>query len=158
MVRKPPCAKGNSAFTLAEAVIVMAILAVVALLAIPRYASAANRHRASAAAHRIVADLAAAQARARTQSASQAVSFSLAAGQYQITGMSDPDHPTQPYVVRLADGPCAASLVSADFGGDATIVFDGYGVPDSGGTIVVRAGDSIRTITVDPNTGAATIQ
>jgi prepilin-type N-terminal cleavage/methylation domain-containing protein len=148
----------HRAFSLVEVVLVLAIMTVVALMAVPRYASAANRQRAAAAVHRIAADLAAAQARARTRSTSQSVSFVPASGQYTVAGMADPDHPARAYVVDLKDEPYALSSMSADLGGDATIVFDGYGAPDSGGTIIVQAGDSSRTITIDPDTGVATVQ
>ena len=148
----------HRAFTFVEACMVAVILVIVALIALPRYASAENRRRSSVAAQRIAADLAMARARARSLSSSQTVSFSPASGQYQIVGMTDPDRPARSYVVNLGAAPYAASLVSVDLGGDATITFDGYGSPDSGGTIVVRVGSSSKTIVVDPITGAAAVQ
>jgi hypothetical protein len=45
-----------------------------------------------------------------------------------------------------------------DLGGDATLVYDGYGNPDSAGTIVIQLGQYTKRITIDPDTGAATIQ
>jgi len=148
----------HQAFTFIEVCMVAVILAIVALIALPRYASAENRRRSSVAAQRIAADLGMARARARSLSSSQTVSFSPASGQYQIVGMADPDRPARSYVVNLGAAPYAASLVSVDLGGDATIIFDGYGSPDSGGTIVVRVGSSSKTIVVDPITGVAAVQ
>ena len=38
------------------------------------------------------------------------------------------------------------------------ITFNGYGVPDYGGSVVVRAGHAVKTVTVNATTGAASVQ
>jgi hypothetical protein len=48
--------------------------------------------------------------------------------------------------------------VTADFGGEAQMSFDGYGVPNRGGTLTLRAGSVQRTIAVDATSGRARIQ
>ena len=58
--------------------------------------------------------------------------------------------------MRLSEDPYGASMVSADFGGDADIIFDVFGVPDSGGSVVIQVGNHVRTVTVDAVTGRAT--
>ena len=45
-----------------------------------------------------------------------------------------------------------------DMGGDAQLTFDGYGLPDTGGFVIVQAGDYQYTVVVDPETGAAEVQ
>jgi type II secretory pathway pseudopilin PulG len=143
-----------------ELVVVVLIVAILAAAAVPKYADALNRFRADAAARRIVADLAAAQARARAASTSLSIVFTLppSGSRYQVVGMKDPDRPAAAYTVDLADSPYLATLRSASFGGDATIVYNGYGIPDSGGSIVVYCGQYVKTITIDPTTGTAAIQ
>jgi len=146
--------------TAVELVVVILILAIVAAAAVPRYADNLMRARVDAAARRIVADLTAAQARAKATSSSQTVTFVVPpqGSQYQIVGMKDPDHPGAAYVVDLAASPYQVSLSSVNLGGDTTLVYNGYGVPDSAGAIVVQAGNYTKTITIDPSTGIAKIQ
>ena len=38
------------------------------------------------------------------------------------------------------------------------LIFDGWGIPDSGGYAILWVGSEKRTITVDPNTGKAPIE
>lgn len=70
----------------------------------------------------------------------------------------DYDHPDRDYQVELAKPPYAASIVSADLGGDSELLFNGYGFPDSAATIVIQSGSRQKTITVDPDTGGASAQ
>ncbi len=49
--------------------------------------------------------------------------------------------------------PWGARIRSPNFGGDGVIVFDGHGVPDSGGSVVVQLNSFTRRITVQPQTG-----
>src|SRR2546423_1230735 len=130
--------------TFVELVMVMGITGVFAAIALPRYSGAVARYRAEVAAKRIVADLGVAQARARQLSTSQTITFTPASNQYQIVGMTDPDRSTATYTVTLSDSPYRTTLVSASLGGDTSLIFNGYGMPDSGGTIVVQAGTVIK--------------
>ena len=70
------------------------------------------------------------------------------------------DHPRrvgETYTVRLNASPYAVSLASADFGGDERVVFNAYGLPDTGGTITVQSGNSQHTVTLDPDSGKASV-
>lgn len=49
--------------------------------------------------------------------------------------------------------PWGAMVVSANFGGDWNLVFNGHGVPDSGGSAVIQVGAQQRRITVQAQTG-----
>jgi len=62
------------------------------------------------------------------------------------------------YVTKLTDEPYRAELISANLGGDAQVTFDGYGVPDSGGTIVVRHSGVQKTIVLNEYSGRAEVQ
>jgi len=145
------------AFTLLEIVLVLAIMGVIAGIATPRYATAISRFRVDTAARRLVRDLTTARERARALGASQSVTFTIASDTYEIAGLQGLDGSAN-YVVNVAGQPYNASLVSADFGGAPSVVFDGYGVPDSGGTVVLNSGGYAKTVTVDPQTGRAALQ
>ena len=67
------------------------------------------------------------------------------------------DHPDLDYQVELTAAPYAAEIVSADFAGGTQLQFDGYGLPSSGGAVVVQSGSYQRTITVDPDSGEPSI-
>jgi len=140
-----------------ELVLVICIISILASVAIPRFASSMVRHRADAAAQRIVADLNFAQRRARLASTSVSVIFDATNETYRLVGVSDPDHPGSEYTIRLFETPYEVGIVSADFNGDATVIFDGYGVPDSGGTVVVAAGTEQRTINLAAASGRVTL-
>ncbi len=146
--------------TAVELVVVVLILAILAAAAAPRYVDNLMRARVDAAARRIVADLAAAQARARATSGNQTVTFVVPpqGSQYRIVGMNDPDHPGTAYAVDLAASPYQVTLNAVNLGNDTTLVFNGYGVPDSSGTIVVQAGNYTKTVTIDSSTGMARVQ
>jgi type II secretory pathway pseudopilin PulG len=133
----------------------MTIIGILASIALPRYAGFVAREQVQSAARRIVTDLSMAQRQARVTSASQTVVFDTVAGTYTLADLSDPDRPSRTYQVSLKDEPYRADIVSAALGGDATLIYDGYGAPDSNGTIVIAVGGYRQTITVDNGTGRA---
>jgi prepilin-type N-terminal cleavage/methylation domain-containing protein len=153
----PPLCGG---FSLVELVMVVVIIAILAAMAVPRFGDSLAHRRVEAAARRIAADLALAQRRAKATSASHTVVFNTGGHAYVVEGAQDLDHPGDVYEVSLADDPYRAVITAIVLGADTPrkIVFDGYGVPDSGGTIVVEAGGNQKTVTVDPDTGRATVQ
>jgi type II secretory pathway pseudopilin PulG len=144
--------------SLFELVMVLAIIAVVGAIAAPRYANAVANHRSAAAAHRIVADLELARRKARATRQSQSVIFDLVGDRVRIPGVGHLNDPSAEYVTQLTEDPYRAELVSADLGGDAEIIFDGYGVPDSGGTIVVQHSGVKQTIVLSAGSGKAEVQ
>ncbi len=145
-------------FSLLEVVLVSAIIAVFAALAVPRYGSASARHRVDATAGRVAADLRLAQSYARIASSSRAVCFYPATDEYLLSDVSAPDDASSSYRVALSSEPYMADLVSADFSGATQVVFSGWGLPDSGGTIIVATGSHQRTITIDGATGLVSVQ
>ncbi len=155
-IRPPPW---RLALTLIEMLVVLVIMAVLAAVAVPRFGSADARHRVDVAARRVVADLELARQRARAASGYRSVVFDPAGALYRLPGVPHPDRPgsSDDYTVELGRAPYGASIIAVDFGGDATIVFDGFGTPDSGGGVTIRVGGYTRTVTVDPQTGNATV-
>lgn len=99
-----------------------------------------------------------ARRRAKISSAAQSVQFDPISHSYVLPGVPHLDHSGLDYRVELENSFYATSIVSIDFGGDAQLLFDGFGVPDSAGTVVVQSGRYQRTITVDPDTGEASVQ
>lgn len=146
-------------FTLLEVVLVTGIIATCAAIAIPRYGRAAGRHRADLAAGRVAADLRQAQVYAYVSSASRTVTFTVASSQYQIVDSTPLDGTTGTYTVNLTAPPYKAKIVSVAFKDSGpSVIFNGWGLPDSGGTVVVSVGSEQRTITLDATTGYTSIQ
>ena len=143
-------------FTLVEFLMVIVILATVTAIGAPRYANALANYRAEAAARRVVADINLARSRAVMKSTSQTITFSVSSNQSQIVGMADLDKPTSTYTTSFSGEPYRATLKSAAFGNSTSLVFNGYGLPASGGTVVISAGSATKTITVNATTGGAT--
>ena len=147
----------ESAFTLLELTMVLAILAIITAIAAPRYAAAINRYRSDLAIRRIINDLAMVQAKARTTSATRSVIFDVPANQYRMPGEIDPVRRTDPYTVTLSDQPYLATLVSANFNDTPQVQFNGYGNPLYGGNVVINAGGVQKTINVNADSGAITV-
>jgi type II secretion system protein H len=146
-------------FTLLEVVLVVALVAIMTAIAAPRYGRASGRYRADLAARRIVADLRWAQTCAKAASAARTVSFSTATEQYQLLNVPAPDGKAGDYTVALSAEPYRADLTGANFGvGGAQVIFDGWGLPNYGGTLVLSTGAEQRTVVVEAGTGRISIQ
>jgi type II secretory pathway pseudopilin PulG len=135
--------------TLVELVIVLLIVGILAAVAAPKYQAALANYRANAAAGRVAADLRMVSAYARKSSIVQSVQFNAAADSYAAPSMPDLDDPDATYAVALQSSEYVADIVSATFGGSATIQFDIHGRPSAAGSVVVASGSLQRTVQVD---------
>ena len=137
---------------------VVAIIGIIAAIAAPRYAASLTRYRADSAARRVVADLALAQRVAAATSSSRDVEFDTLTHSYLIEDVRALDGTATDYETFLLEPPYEARITFVDFGGETDVTFDGYGMPDSGGTVIVQRGDVQMTIVLDPDTGLASVQ
>jgi prepilin-type N-terminal cleavage/methylation domain-containing protein len=153
-------ARGRGAFTLVELVLVVAAVAILSAIAVPRYASALARYRVDLAAKRVAADLTFARSHARAKSTPQVVDFSTPTNGYTLTGVASPDGGAGEYIVRLGDEPYKAALGEVAFGDPAStaVWFDRFGAPDHGGIVVVTSGGFERRVALDAVTGKAVVQ
>ncbi len=145
------------AFSLVEAVFVVSIIGILGAIALPRYAGFVASQQTEAAARRIVSDLTYAQRQARLTSSKQRVIFDVGRGTYELPDMTDPDHKNKTYFVNLGDDPYRATIKDATFGSGSTVTYDGFGNPDSPGTITIIVGNYFQTVTVDGGLNRARI-
>lgn len=140
------------AFTLVELTIVLLILAILAAVAVPRYANAVSHFRVEAAARRIQHDLAYAREVANQRSIPQPVIFQPDLDCYTLPGVPDLDRRGQDYTVCLARPPYQVDLMLAEFGSPAaattTLTYNTFGYPDREGKVVVRSGSACQVVEV----------
>jgi len=146
------------AFSLLELMMVLMIMGMAAAIAMPRYAESMARYRAAAAAQRLEADLEWARERAKLISENVTITVDVEANTLVIAALAGLDDPSRAYVTDLNNQPYQADIVAATFGGETDVVFDGYGAPGSGGTIVVRAGEVTMNVVLNADTGEVEIQ
>lgn len=142
--------RGVSMVELTIATMVMGIMAAVAA---PRFAESLQYHRLEMAAKRIVADIESIRSLAYTSGNQQTIRFNDKSSSYLIVGLVDPDYPNQAnYNVDLTDSPYYCTISSVNV---TAISYNGHGLPNQGGQIVIELGGSQRTITVNATTGRA---
>ncbi len=145
--------------TYVELLLVILILAIASTLVAPRMMATLQRQQVAAAALRLVADLNMARNAAMRSSTPHEVVFSVTDNVYQLPNVPDLDRPNSIYRVALDKHGYGASLASVRFGedGDVDLAYNIYGIPDSGGTIVLRVGQHQRRVNIDASTGRASI-
>lgn len=142
--------KSVPGFTLIELVMVLAIIAVLSAIAVPRFGDATQRRRLEAAEKRILADIDHARELARARSAPVTMAFDSVNDVYAIASARNPlTRVTTHYTVELGDAPYRIDLGIINLGGDSLLIHDGFGQPDSGGTIQISSGGLSTTITID---------
>ena len=139
-------------FSLAELVLVMAIIATVSAMAVPRFWGSLHRYRVEAAARRMGADLVFARETARTSGLSQAVVISRTGATYTLAGLNHPDRPGAAYTVDLTQE-YGASIHWMSLGESGTVTFNGYGIPDRGSDFVLQVGASAKTVSLNGVSG-----
>ncbi len=141
-----------------ELVVVLLVIGTIAGLALPAYGSAVARYRLQSAVYQLRNDLDRATAHARATMTPITIDFDLAThtvGFDDLPGRRDAgvDH-----VLNLREHPLAATIVLADFSGQDEYTISEYGVPNSGGTIVLSGAGVTRTLDVEAITGTASVR
>jgi prepilin-type N-terminal cleavage/methylation domain-containing protein len=154
----------NGGFTLVEVVIVIVILSIAALIAVPMMSSAASFQIRSAA-NMIAADLEYARSMAISRGQNYSVVFDQAAESYKIIDQlgNTIQHPVKKgfdYVIDFQNDSrlSRVDIAKVDFNATSTVQFDCLGSPDNGGAVVIQAGGTTKTVTVEPVTGFISIQ
>jgi prepilin-type N-terminal cleavage/methylation domain-containing protein len=152
----------QSAFTLVELVIVVALLGILAMLVGPIVASG-DGFAAAAAARAISSDIQYAQNHAIAFQEEVTVTFQPHEDTYTLSNESGPlIHPisNEAYVVDLGNQSDYAEfeLLTASFGGGQTVTFDELGSPDNDGTVEFRIGSIRYAIDVAYVTGDTEIR
>ena len=148
-------------FNLVELVLVLAIVAVMTGLALPRFSGIVVNQRADAAAKRVAADLNLARNEAMKTSTTRHVQIRIDLDELQLFNVKPLDNPLgNDQKTELDNEPYNADIVSAlgAATGIAHVYFNGYGMPDVAGDIVIQIGDQQRTITLEASNGKAIVQ
>jgi len=148
-------------FTLLELMVVVMILAIVAAVAVPMAVGTGDMQVISAA-RMMSADLQYAQNTAITTQRPITVAFDTSAESYSLSNASEQlIHPItkEAYIVdfRSREGFTSLDVVSANFGGSASVAFDELGAPNSSGSITLRSGPHVYQINVATATGKVTV-
>ena len=139
----------RAAFTLVELTVVLLLMAILAVMAAPRYSSALAYYRVNGAAGRIASDLRMIRQYARRTSIAQSVVFDTSTHSYTAATVPDVTRRSTGYTVNLWSSDYLSKITAATFGGSATVQFDIYGKPGAAGTVVVTSGGLQRTVEVD---------
>ncbi len=145
-------------FSLFELVVAMVVVAALAGMAGPRFHHSLMRYRVDRAATKLVSDFALLRTEVRAMGDSRSMGFNVSTDQYGIAKMDSLDRRSEIYLIDLAEAPYHVDIVSVDFGGDTSVTFNAYGVPDSGGTVELQAGGFVKKIVLDADTARAYIE
>ena len=161
-----PDSKDNAGFgfTIVEIIIVVVIVAIAALVAVPMMSSAASLQIRSAASM-IASDLEYARSMAISRGQNFSVEFDKNTERYWIEDQNGNviQHPVRKgfnYEIDFQnDGRLnRVDITYVDFNSTSIVEFECLGSPDNGGTIIIQAGGTTKTITVEPITGFISIQ
>lgn len=144
-------------FTLVELAVVIAVLAVVSAVAIPRFASASARSRLDAAAARVVQDIAITASSAQAVGADRQLVFDSSTDEYLLVGVRTRGGGMF-RSVKLGDPPYETNVVSATFDGAPLLTLNGYGVPETAGTIDLAVGRYAKRILLNAGTSAVQVR
>lgn len=139
--------------SLIDMTVTMMILGILAAAAVPRMTRSLFSYQADAAAARIAADLEHVAKYARTKGRAETVTFDTARERYTCTTIRHPNSPLDIYSVDLSEYPYSGTIERVSFGGQTSVTFDGYGFPDADGKVVIRVGNSTRTVKLYQATG-----
>ena len=144
------------AFTVFEVLVVLLVMSILAAAAAPSFYKSLHYHRLESAARRVKQDLEFLRDAARAKSTTLTCEFDQSGYAFTDNSVLQLNH-TAAYSVDLSAHPFHLDSMSADFGNETTIAFDGYGTTAQDRVIVLSLGGNTRTITRDSSTGQITI-
>jgi len=149
-------AASRAGFSLLEVALVLAIIAVISAIAIPRYGSANQTFRLHAALDRVAEDLEFAQTLAKSKSTPVSVTFSSIEPRYWIT--LDPGGADQIVTdVSLDESPYFVDSTAASIGAGRILRFNGYGEPEDDANIEVSRGSRTGSLTYSKDSARSVI-
>ncbi|QOI99172.1 MAG: hypothetical protein HRU70_01160 [Phycisphaeraceae bacterium] len=131
---------------------VVATIAITAAVAVPRFAASTDRRRLSLAAQRVVLDATAAREWARSTARAHRLEFSSGRDRYwTVPGVLPVSQAVATSVLHAE--PFNVDLGAVNFAGTRILTFNGFGVPSSGGSVVLQTHTRRVLLTFDPATG-----
>jgi type II secretory pathway pseudopilin PulG len=148
--------RSRAAFSLTELAIVVLIMGIFGAVTAPKFFDSLLFHRVELAARRVKSDLELVRQTARLTSTQQTLTV-IGLTYSTSAAVTDLDRPTQAYSLDFSKPPYSLNALSANFGGQTEVHFNGYGLPSSGGTVIVQAKNHQCTVTLDGATGQVSI-
>ena len=148
---------GRAGFTLTELMMALTVLGILMAASIPNISRYAATQRVRSAASEIEAVMRRARSIAVTRNANVSVAIDLDAGTYVVREDTDrdgvPDAQLGPYSIEAH-----VAVAGASFGGAASVQFDGQGVPDNSGSVMLRGARGFQCeVRVAAGSGAVTV-
>jgi type II secretion system protein H len=148
-------------FTLWELMVVVAVAGIMAAVVVPVMMDSTDI-QAVTAARRIATDLQYAQNEAISSQTDVTLTFDAWNESYQLSNASGLlIHPMtkKDFTIdfEAESGFDQVDIVSASFGGSASVTFDPIGAPSSGGTVTIQAGPHLVELSVAGVTGLVTV-
>jgi prepilin-type N-terminal cleavage/methylation domain-containing protein len=148
---------GQAGFTLTELMVGVTLLGMILLAAVPNMAQYNADRKLRSAASDLEATMRRARSSAVTRNTEVRVTIDPADGTIvrQIDNDGDGNFETQ---VGSSKAPKGVEIGFASFGGNEFVTFDGRGVPDNPGTILLLGSHGeLRVLWVAPGSGAVTV-
>jgi prepilin-type N-terminal cleavage/methylation domain-containing protein len=154
----------RAGFTLIDLTITIVIIGIVAAIAVPRFSQSLDLIRADSAARFIAADLNYARHRAQISSQNNPVNFTTSPPGYAMPNTPHLNRSGATYAVNLSDNGLNVNLV-LNLQGNTSVTYNSFGIPLVGspltamtsGTITVSSGAASKTVTINPQTGRASV-
>lgn len=148
-------------FTLVEVVLTAAIIAVVALIALPRFDASSDRRHAETAAHLLLADLEWARTAARARGAPVTVTLNdsnTASNGWTLRGVAPQDIPHRARNPSLRAAVSALNLSDSEGNATAAITFNPLGIPSASGKVLFTSGKVTSTLRIEAPSAALWIE
>ena len=149
----------RAGWSLLELIIVIVLMGILGSVGTMKFVDSLSYHRVNAAALRLSTDINAMQRQARVTAQTTSVQLGMPSNSYTLIGVQNPDRPALANpVVSLQDGVLKATFGTISLtGGGTTITFNGYGIPNKGGTITLQSGSATKQVSVSGTSGIAEI-